>query len=171
MDTDKLKEHSKKIKNQASTLLKSTNLLNILEKYGDVYMIGSYPLNIMYGPDIDIVVKAKDIRKSSIDALNEIVEKELFRKIEYGDFVKFPVEKRPNGYVLVLKSVVEKIKWEIEVWFLEDVSKQVNYHKLLESKLNEQNRIKILEAKYLREISNMSKHALSSYEIYEQILR
>lgn len=170
VDTNKLTANAQEIKDQASALLQSTQLLDILSKYGDIHLIGSYPLDIMYGSDIDIVVESNDIRKSSVDALNEIVDKQLFRKIEYGDFVKFPMEKRPQGYILVLKAVVEDVKWEIEVWFLEDVSKQLNYHKALESKLNEQNRINILEAKHLRATSDTSKHELSSYKIYEEIL-
>ncbi|MFC1624855.1 hypothetical protein ACFL15_00565 [Patescibacteria group bacterium] len=170
MNTKKLKEHSINTKKQAKILLQSTKLLDILKKYGDVYLIGSYPLNIMYGPDIDIVVESKNIRDNSINALQEIVEKNLFRKIEYGDFVKFPIEKRPKGYILVLKAVVEKVEWEIEVWFLENTSKQLNYNKLLKSKITEQNRIKILKAKHLRDTSKTSKRALSSYEIYGQIL-
>jgi len=170
MNIKKLNEHSKNTKSQAKALLQSTKLLDVLKKFGDVHIIGSYPLNIMYGPDIDIVVESKNTRKGSTDALQEIIEKRLFRKIEYGDFVKFPMDKRPKGYILVIKAVVEGVKWEIEVWFLKNASKQLNYNKLLKSKITEKNRIKFLEAKYLRDTSNTSKHALSSYEIYEQIL-
>lgn len=170
MNTKDLEEYSKNIKKQAEALLQSTNLLDILKKFGDVHLIGSYVLDVMYGPDIDIVVETKNIRKSSLDALQEIIEKQLFRKVEYGDFVKFPMEKRPRGYILVLKAIVEKINWEIEVWFLNDVSKELNYYKFLESKITEQNRIKILRAKNLRNTSKINKHSLSSYEIYEQIL-
>lgn len=170
MNIKLLEQHSSNTKRQAKTLLESTKLLDILKKFGDVHLIGSYPLNIMYGPDIDIIVETKNIRRSSVDALQEIVEKSLFRKIEYGDFVKFPTENRPVGYILVLKAVVEGVKWEVEVWFLEDASKQLNYNKLLGSQLTEQNRIEILKAKHLRETSNTSKHKLSSYEIYQQIL-
>ncbi len=170
MNTKDLEEYSKNIKKQAEALLQSTNLLDILKKFGDVHLIGSYVLDVMYGPDIDIVVETKNIRKSSLDALQEIIEKQLFRKVEYGDFVKFPMEKRPRGYILVLKAIVEKINWEIEIWFLNDVSKELNYYKFLESKITEQNRIKILRAKNLRNTSKINKHSLSSYEIYEQIL-
>lgn len=171
MDISKIKEHSRNTRDQAKTLLESTDLIKILKNFGDVHIIGSYPLDIMYGPDIDIVVESKNIRENSIKALNEIVKKELFRKIEYGDFVKFPMDKRPKGYILVLKAVVKNVKWEIEVWFLEDASKQLSYQKLLDSRLNKQNRIEILEAKHLRETSKLSKHSLSSFEIYKKVLR
>jgi hypothetical protein len=170
VNTKKLEEHSNNTRKQAETLLQSTKLLDILKKFGNVHIVGSYPLNIMYGPDIDILVESKDIRNSSIEALQEIIKSQLFRKVEYGDFVKFPMENRPKGYILVLKAIVDKINWEIEVWFLENVSKELNYYKSLKSKITEQNRIKILEAKHLRNTSNTDKHLLSSYEIYKQIL-
>lgn len=170
MDTNELLQFSKNTKRQADILLQSTNLLDILKEFGDVHIIGSYPLDIMYGPDIDILVETQDTRNNSMKALQKIVEKEIFRKIEYGDFVKFPIEKRPKGYILVLKAEVEGIKWEIEVWFLEDVSKQLEYNELLKSKINEDNRIEILKAKHERETSNTSKHNLSSYEIYKQVI-
>lgn len=170
MDAQKIKKHSENKRRQAKTLLQSTNLLDTLKKFGNVHLIGSYPLDIMYGPDIDVVVESKNIRKSSVDALKEIVDKKLFRKIEYGDFVKFPMEKRPKGYILVLKATIENIKWEIEVWFLEDVSNQLRHYEFLKSKITKQNRIEILKAKHLRATSNTSKHALSSFEIYKQIL-
>lgn len=170
MNTDKLKEHSRNTKRQAETLLRSTNLLNTLKKFGNVHLVGSYPLDVMYGPDIDILVESKNIKKSSRDVLQEIIEKRLFRKIEYGDFVKFPVENRPRGYVLVLKTVFEEIKWEIEVWFLEDVSGGLDYYEFLKSKITKENRIKILEAKHLRNTSDIDKHLLSSHDIYDKIL-
>lgn len=170
MDTNELIQFSENTKRQAGFLLQSTNLLDILKEFGDIHIIGSYPLDIMYGPDIDILVETKDIKSSSMKALQKIVEKELFRKIEYGDFVKFPMDKRPKGYILVLKAEVEGVKWEVEVWFLDNVSEQLKYNQLLKSKINKDNRMEILKAKHERETSNTSKHNLSSYEIYRQVL-
>lgn len=170
MNTKELIDHSKNTKKQAKALLQNTRIIEILKKYGRVNIIGSYPLDIMYGPDIDILVETKNIRKSSLEALEEIAKKRLFQKIEHGDFVKFPRKDRPKGYILVLKSFVENVRWEIEVWFLEEVSRQLSEYKILKSKLNKKNRIKILEAKHLKETSKLNKHKLRSFEIYEQIL-
>lgn len=170
MQYQEIEQHSIKIKRQATYLLESTGLINILNKYGKSTVIGSYPLDIMYGPDIDIIVESSDIRKASVDALNEIVKASLFQKLEYGDFVKFPREKRHNGYIIVLKALVENIKWEIEIWFLSDVKDQLEQFNYLKDHLNSDNRKKILEAKHLRATSDISKHNLRSFEIYKQIL-
>lgn len=170
MDITKLEKHSEDTKRQANLLLQSTKILDILNKFGDAHVVGSYSLNIMYGPDLDILVETNDIKKNSTSALQEIIDKALFRKIEYGDFVKFPMENRPKGYILVLKAEVENVKWEVEVWFLKDISKQLSEYKQLKSRIAVDNRIEILEAKHLRDTSNTDKHKLRSFEIYEQIL-
>lgn len=170
MNTQDLINHSKNTQAQAKEILESTKLLDILNKYGDVHMIGSFPLNIMYGPDIDILVETKNIKKSSLEALQEIAEKSVFRKIEYGDFVNFPKTNRPSGYILVLKTEIGKVEWEIEVWFLDNASSQLEYQKQLGSKLTEQKRIEILQAKHKRGSSKISKESLSSFEIYKKIL-
>lgn len=170
MNINELEEYSKKTKGQADKLLQSTKMLDILKKFGDVHIVGSYSMDVMYGPDIDILVETNNIKEKSRSALQEIVDTEIFRKVEYGDFVKFPMKNRPSGYILILKAEVENVKWEIEVWFLPNVSKQLSEYKQLKSRITADNRIKILKAKHLRGISNLDKHKLKSFEIYEQIL-
>lgn len=170
MDKQKLSKHSQDIKNQATKILDSTGILEILKKHGKVFLVGSYPLDVMYGPDIDIIVESGDTRKSAVETLNEIVDKELFRKVEFGDFVKYPLEDRPKGYILVLKAVVENVKWEIEIWFLEDAKEQIKHFDFVKSKITDENRLEILMAKHLREMSGKDKKSLSSFKIYEDVL-
>lgn len=170
MNTTQLRGRATAMKKQADALLQSTKLIEILKKYGDVHLIGSYVLDVMSEPDIDIVVQAEDTRKSSVEALQEIIGKRLFYKVEYGDFVAFPVDNRPKGYILVLKTVVNQVAWETEVWFVGDASKQLAYSELLKSKLTSQHRIEILKAKVARQRAGYGKHHLSSHKIYERIM-
>lgn len=170
MNSDQLKDHSKKIRKQAAELLKSTDIQAILEKYGAVHLMGSYPMDIMYDPDIDLVVETQSTKESSMNALRDIIDRNLVRKVEYGDFVHFPVKNRPHGYIIVLQAEVDGTKWEIEVWFLNDVAEQLEYKDTIESKLTEEKRLEVLKAKHARETSNKNKHELSSYKIYELVL-
>ena len=170
MFPSELLTYSKKMHSVADQILDSSNLLKILEKYGEVLLHGSYPLDVMYGPDIDIVVASKDIQVSSRKALDEILDLSYFQKVEYGDFVKFPRANRPNGYILVLKTTIEEIKWEVEVWFLENIQSEKTNFEFLRDKISEDNRIKILEAKQERETQGITKHKLSSHELYKKVL-
>ena len=170
MTDDELRKYSKRTKAQADHILTSTNLIHTLEAFGNVFINGSYPLDIMYGPDLDIIVATDDIRASSQKAIKKLIEQENFKRYEYGDFVKFPQEKRPQGYIVALKTTVENVEWEIEIWFLPSFKKERDYLLWVKEKLNETTRLKILKAKHERNISGKSKHDLSSFEIYKQIL-
>lgn len=164
-------DFSKKTRTDAVALLNQTNLINILEKYGDVIVDGSFKYDLMWGPDIDIMVICKDTRKSSFEALNKVIEAKLAQKYEYGDFVTFKREKRPESYILNLILPFNDRKWEIEIWFFNKESNdQKEVDDLMKAKLNEKNKLVILKMKEKRERSGLSKHSLSSFDIYKKVL-
>lgn len=170
MSEEEILTYSKKMRGQASALLESTNVEAILKQYGTVNIIGSYPLDLMWDPDIDIVVKADDIYTSAVNALNDIITRNLFQKVEFGDFVTFSREGRPKGYILVLKKEFEGLKWEIEVWFLDTTETQVSITNTIRDALTKASKEVILKKKYERSINGKSKHELSSMEIYKACL-
>lgn len=164
-------EFSKKTKAEAVALLKHTNLINILEKYGDVIIDGSFKYDLMWGPDIDILVICQNTRKSSLEALNQVIEAKLAQKYEYGDFATFKREKRPESYILNLILPFNNRKWEVEIWFFEEIpADQKEINSLMKSKLNEKNKLKILKMKEKRERIGLTKHSLSSVDIYKKVL-
>jgi hypothetical protein len=160
-----LLKHSLMMQKSAKNLIKNNNINKILNSIGDVEIIGSYKHKLMYDPDIDIIVKSKNPKESSLKALELFVSDQKFQKFEYGDFVTFPREKRPSGYIICLRKTVDKIKWEIEIWFLPE------YEDILEGvKITAKKKLEILKAKHTRSIGGQSKHAISSYELYKKIL-
>ena len=164
-------EFSKKTKSDAVALLSRTNLISILEKYGDVIVGGSFNYDLMWGPDIDIMVICQNTRKSSLEALNQVIEAKLAQKYEYGDFVTFKREKRPESYILDLILPYGDRKWEVEIWFFEEIpTNQKEIDILLKLKLNEKNKIVILKMKEKRERIGLTKHSLSSVDIYKKVL-
>ena len=171
MKNEDVLEFSKKTKADAVGLLDHTNLISILKKHGDVIIGGSFKYDLMWGPDIDIVVICKKTREASLQALNEVVEAKLAQKYEYGDFVTFKREKRPQSYILNLRLPYCDRKWEVEIWFFEEIpTDQKETGLLIESKLNEKNKLEILRMKEEREREGITKHSLSSVDIYKKIL-
>ncbi len=164
-------EFSKRTKADAAALLKRTNLITILERYGKVIVSGSYEYDLMWGPDIDITVICKDTRKSSLDALNQVVAAQLAQKYKYSDFVTFKMEKRPESYILNLILPFHDREWEIEIWFFNTIpNTQKELSDLIKAKLTEQNKMKILNMKEKRERIGLTKQSLSSADIYKSIL-
>jgi hypothetical protein len=171
MEDKDILEHSKKTKSDATSLLNQTKLVSILKGFGEVVIGGSYKYDLMWGADIDITVICPDTRKSSIEALNKVIESKLAQKYEYGDFVTFKRDKRPESYILNLIIPFNDRKWEIEIWFFNEIpSTQKEIDDLMNSKLNEDNRLTILKMKEERERVGISKHSLSSVEIYKKAL-
>lgn len=171
MEDKDLLEYSKKTKSDATSLLNQTNLISILESFGEVVIGGSFKYNLMWGADIDIMVICPNPRKSSVEALNKVIESKLAQKYEYGDFVTFKRDKRPESYILNLIIPYNDRKWEIEIWFFNEIpSTQKEIDDLMTSKLNEENRLTILKMKEERERVGITKHSLSSVEIYMKVL-
>lgn len=157
-------DESRRRLNYAKRLLEKKRVMEALIKYGRVLPVGSLALEVYWNRDIDIVVETKDLRGSSLGALGEFIEERKFSKYQYGDFVEYPREGRPEGYIVNLfHRDIDGEVWEVEIWFLEDIS---YYEKQLEewkSSLNEKNRKKIIEIK-----AGGSRQG--SKEIYEKVL-
>ena len=164
-------KYSKKVKADAEMILKMTNLVEVLSEFGEVKIGGSYKYDLMWGPDIDIVVICMDPRKMSVAALNKIIELRLFQKYEYGDFVKFKREHRPESYIVNMILPFEGKKWEVEAWFFKDYPEsQKEMDELISNNLNEENRRSILEMKRKREETGMTKYNIDSTTIYKMVL-
>ncbi|HRZ30436.1 MAG TPA: hypothetical protein P5274_02095, partial [Candidatus Paceibacterota bacterium] len=161
----------KQVKTNADKILSGTNLVDILSGFGQVKMRGAYDLDLMYGPDIDIVVLNDNPRESSVKALQKLIDLRLFQKYEYGDFEKFKRAKRPESFIIVLKVEHENVKWEIEIWFLKDIDKEeIEFIDKLKKILTPEVRLEILRQKDEREKGGLDKHKLSSFEIYQTFL-
>jgi hypothetical protein len=161
---------SQKTKQEAERLLVYGNIVNILSKHGKVVLSGSYRYDLMWGPDIDLIVISDKPKVASYDALKDFIEQRKFQKYQLGDFINFPLKNRPQGVIVVLILEFEGRKWEIEIWFMKSLSEDDRYFKKLLSKVSPKQRKAILELKYQRDMDGLSKHQLDSATIYKGVL-
>lgn len=164
-------KYSEKIKADADQLMETTDIINNLSEFGQINIGGSYKYDLMWNPDIDIVVVCDNPRQKSVEALRKMVDLRLFQKYEYGDFEKFKRENRPESFILNLILPYGGQKWEIEIWFMTEYPEnQRKIDELIESRLDDENRTKILEMKKSRSEKGFDKHSISSVDIYSQVL-
>lgn len=164
---------SKKTKKEADELLSVGRVKEILSKYGEVQINGSYKYDLMYGPDIDIVVLTENSGEAAENALFDFVKARNFQKYQFGDFNKFPRENRPKSYIVVLIHEHEGRRWEIEIWFAKQKPQgdvDVELDNLLMNASEEQKET-ILRLKHQRETANKTKHQLDSPTIYRGVLK
>ncbi len=164
--------YSKQVKQIASKILDETNVVQNLNEFGEVIICGSYKYDLMWGHDIDIIVRCDDARKASKNALQKLIELRSFQKYEYGDFVKYRRNNRPESYIINLRLPYNGQNWEIETWFFEELPlEQIEIDNLIREKLNDKNKRTILEMKKLRDERGKSKNQINSTEIYKRVLK
>ena len=166
-----VKKYSDQIKRDARELIELTDLINRLNEFGEVIVGGSFYYDLMWGPDIDILIICDNPRIQSVAALRQLVDLRLFQKYEYGDFAKFKRKNRPVAYILNLILPFRDQKWEIEVWFTDEYPEnRRKMDDLIKSKLDNKNRQTILEMKKSRQEKGVDKHSLASVDIYKKVL-
>lgn len=146
---NKLQNLSKKLKKTADLLLGRTGLIELLEKYGSVYKMGSYQLDLMVDGDIDIYVIDNQFSKErTIKCLNDLISKNSFRGYLFYDFVHRRKKGFPKGYYIGLKTRHGSKKWKIDIWFMKTMDGiSSRFMKKVISELNDERRNKILELK------------------------
>ncbi|MBN1876410.1 MAG: hypothetical protein JXA33_19455 [Anaerolineae bacterium] len=164
--------NSKDVKKTADLVLQQSQILETLCKFGEPRLTGAYALNLMYAPDIDIDVITADPKTVSRAVLDNLLDQDFFQRYEYGDFARWHFPNRPKGYILALQIPVETVRWEVEVWFLYEASKQEQaLMELVREQLTPETREIILNLKHQKHITGISKHDISSADIYYGVLR
>lgn len=160
---------SKKLHTDANSLLKKTDLIQKLSKYGEVLISGSYDLDLMVDGDIDLfVVNKKFNKQKSVNILKDLIIQNDFNGYLYYDWTKRKHEGFPNGYYIGLKTEFRKRKWKVDVWLVNERFKQTdNLIKFIKENLNEKNKKIILDLKYKAKTNNLN---LRSSDIYKNVL-
>ena len=162
--------YSTQMRLNADKILSTSQLLETLSTFGTVKPIGSYAYDLMFDPDIDLVVTCDRTRECAVAALKSLVNTAIFSRYEFGDFVQFSQYDRPHGYILVLQMPYENKLWEIEIWFKSvDEYQSDKWQTQLKAITPDQRRV-ILEIKKERAAKGIEKKKLSSVNIYEGVL-
>ena len=160
---------SQQVYEAAKSLLENTEIIDLLNNLGTVHIVGSYAANLMWDPDIDIVVITDTPQESAIKAINDLARKEKFQKLEFGDFKNHPKKNRPESFIINACKEWKGEKWEIETWFVTELGDKLEIVEKLKN-LNNKDKETIIEKKKQRSLSGNSKHDLSSWEIYQDFI-
>ena len=158
------------LKISGDKLLYEEGLFNLLNSFGKAQIVGSYDLDLLVKPDIDISIGvdkfdidkyfslcaelAKTFKPSRIKYLDQSIQK-----------LSFPFTK---GYYLGLHIPRDNISWKIDGWiFTKDVFEQrVEYHNMIKKQINDSNRKIIMTIK--KQICDSPSYV--SVELYEAVL-
>lgn len=164
-------ERASKLRKEADMILGYTGLLDILHPFGKVYPSGSYFLDVMVYPDIDLY-----ITKVSVEQLFEIgaqiAKCELVTQVVF-EKTDDPI-RLPDG--LYLKSRLQYgdwgRPWKIDLWSLAEAviqDKMADMHRF-SGKLTPEMRLQIIRYKLSVLTPQMRTPMYSGYYIYKAFL-
>lgn len=164
-------ERASKLRKEADMILGYTGLLDILHPFGKVYPSGSYFLDVMVYPDIDLYITKVSVEQlfeiGAQIAKCELVTQVLFEKTD--DPIRLP-----DG--LYLKSRLQYgdwgRPWKIDLWSLaEEViqNKMADMHRF-SGKLTPEMRLQIIRYKLSVLTPQMRTPMYSGYYIYKAFL-
>ena len=94
-----LDNYSKKVRRIADSILAQSKIIETLQAFGSPQLTGSYALDLMYGPDIDIVVITNDPRQVSRAVLDQVLDqaKMAIDNVIYFEVPEEDLVKRLSG--------------------------------------------------------------------------
>ncbi len=173
-----LLEESKKVKEQADRLLSQSRILEILKPYGELKIGGSYALDCMLRPDIDIfvIVKEHDYGKV-MEIQRSIMETRFFREFDFVNWVDFedPEIMDAKEYYFQPWTPFEGVLWKLDVsMFTPEYDRSVEltdrFTTLLEAEPDDTKRIAILEIKAAMRDGKKYRSGVDGKLIYQAVL-
>lgn len=176
-DYDKdLFARQKNLQDEGQQFLLHTQLLKVLEKYGDLLIEGSYAYGTMVDRDIDIrVILAtgkpdKQYRNEVISSLLEIQDIGRLNIVDMANFV-WAKDQKAIGIWLGPRIMFENNMWNVDIWLFDYENGHKNldiYNKMM--KISDDERRTILEIKVHCLDNNQKQKGSTSVDIYRAVL-
>jgi hypothetical protein len=107
------------LRRTAAELLRVTDLGALLARLGQVHEVGSFRLDVMFRPDIDLIVtSATPSRDQAIARTQELLERGQFQTVGFADCFSFWKPGAPAGFYWELIAPYAGDWWKIDVWYL-----------------------------------------------------
>ena len=103
-----------RLKREADELLRGYRLLEMLEDYGEVHVIGSYRMGLMTWRDVDVYVENQGVRMTDIYGLMARIFDVLEPKWFEGKEV---VEEEHHHYFVGFETEITGERWNVDIWF------------------------------------------------------
>ncbi|MFA4955310.1 MAG: nucleotidyltransferase domain-containing protein [Patescibacteria group bacterium] len=163
---DKLQIKAAAYKKEASALLKKSELIELLSRFGKIHFTGSYAYNLMLNPDIDIYLETKNPTRETVKKiLDALIDQDAWNGYMFYDWKKFRRPQFPKSYYIGLKIDWLEKRWKVDIWLFNQIPKKLlALEKRLQTSGGETH-LKILKQKERR---NKTRSDKSSFEIYQE---
>lgn len=170
VDLDKLNE---KILTEADTILYELGLYDLLKKFGNTQVSGSYLLKLMTWRDLDIYLDSESIDNETFFELGKEISIKLNpSKMSFRNELIGRTMHLPKGLYWGIHTNLFDQKWKIDIWAIdsEDIKQKQRGVEDLKSKIDENKRQSILELKNQLHSHPLYRKTFFSVDIYDAVL-
>jgi hypothetical protein len=155
LDTHALLQRSAQLHAEADWIIRKIRLYDVLQSYGEVYLTGSYLLDVMVYPDLDLYIPPLGIEQL-FKVAARLAQCELVCEVK---FQKSYLPELPGGYYM--KAVVDHGNWgrpwKVDIWSVDEA--------LISTKMAEMSNFKQLMTEELRQQTILFKTSLINDEL------
>lgn len=179
---DELWSEQNRLQQQAQKVI-DLGIIDLLSKYGDIEIGGSYKYGLMVYPDIDTssIISDKVNLDYFADLCADILRQPYVRKIstanthDHGTTGNVP---RPDGYWVGIEIVFEGDFWGIDTW-VQNLNWETNVGPNIQisrdyeaelAKLDQEKRTAILRLKYMAILEKVYSSQITSGMVYDAVL-
>lgn len=174
----RLLEESREVKAQADRLIAASGILDIVGIYGDVKIGGSYALDTMLRPDIDIfVIAEKHDYAKVLEVQRRLMETKFFRELDFVNWVEFedPEVMDVHEYYFQPWTPFEGVLWKLDISLFTpeyDRSAELTdrFKRLLDAEPDNAKRIAILTIKEAMREGKKYRVGVEGKLIYQAVL-
>lgn len=164
------------IRSNATNLINTKNIVDILGRHGEVLFTGSYELDLMTWYDIDVQIVLSNAH-NPLETFNsiqsELCQDKDFVEAQLINFTGTYKSKMPRGIYLGLKFISEEQgEWKMDIWSLGEKDFRDNRELLekLKAKLIPHLRTLILEVKHEMMKGSDRVPQMGSHLLYQEVL-
>lgn len=161
-------------KSIADEILDETDVINILSELGEVNLVGSYRLNVMYQPDLDLTVNSDSpsLENAGLVTL-KLIKSGKFQTVSFTDMYNNRLPGKSRGYYWKLTVTKNNVLWKFDIWYSTKdqdfaIKSTIKYEKLLKNNPNKRELI----LSFKKQLSDGSKYVegVTSVQIYDAVL-
>lgn len=175
----RLLEKAQGMKDEVDKILSESELVEILSQYGEVKIGGSYALDLMLRPDIDIfVITDKHDWEKVLKVTTDLMTKRYFREVCFVNWVDFDGNTKKDfmkGYYFQPLVQIGESFWKIDLWlttkeYYKPEKFTDRFQTLLDKETDNAKRITIMEIKEAMREGKKYRGNVNGKMIYEAVL-
>ena len=172
MDNLNYKSKQNSLHKKALEIINELRLVEVLNEFGDVHIVGSVALELMSWPDIDIVVFGQPDYANFLKVVNSLFHENNIYSLNLQDFRKSIYPERPQGIYCGVKYLEKpETFWKIDIWFLpKSEDKALKTVQWVKKRIDDKNRELILKIKNEMRIKLKHGTKISGIDVYKAVL-